>query len=105
MNLRSINKMRLTTITMVVYAALLASCSSMSGEQIVREAAGLVVVQKAKDNYIEDCVRQKNPEIDCDDRFDDIQAEGEKAWDERERSEGRSRPDRLTEDFDEFFDK
>lgn len=81
----------------------LAGCGHATPGQIAKNAAGMVIAEKAEDDFVESCVSQGNPHVSCESEFKKTQREGKDYYAEQKRAEDRKRAKKLSNDFEEFM--
>ena len=81
----------------------LAGCGHATPGHIAKNAAGMIIAEKAEDDFVENCVSQGNPRVNCESEFKKTQREGKDYYAEQKRAEDRERAEKLSIDFEEFM--
>ena len=80
----------------------LAGCSHATPGEMARNAAGIVIVETAEDDFVENCISQGNPHVNCESEFKKIQRESQAYYEEQKRAEDYERAEKLSNDFEDF---
>lgn len=97
--------MRVICLFVAALGVVAAGCESMTAGEVVEGVAGLVLVQSAENEYMENCRTQRKPSIVCQSELREARQQGEDLYDRESDAAARARAEELRKDLDVFRNK